>query len=217
MVLWGPLCYLAVRASPYFDAELVISCRINREWRGRSRELIDFPEVPALTRATTSSSIDEQRTRQRLSGHALARATARRVASSPYRMCLRIARSAASTSLPMTTSISSEWNRSGMDRHGVSKSYIQSKAVVRKGLRFRGLMGYEGQVLRRPPGPEKEQAAAAAIRSLTETAACLRQVGIPVEILSGGGTGTILVNNAGVFDGGPFDQLPVETQPVALM
>ncbi len=81
----------------------------------------------------------------------------------------------------------------GLHRCGVAPGDAAinlAKAAVRKGLRFRGLMGYEGQVLRKPPGPEKEQAAAAAMRSLTETAACLRQVGIPVEILSGGGTGT---------------------------
>lgn len=40
------------------------------------------------------------------------------------------------------------------------------------------------------PGPEKEQAAAAANRALVETAAALPQEGIPVEILSRGGTGT---------------------------
>lgn len=65
-----------------------------------------------------------------------------------------------------------------------------ARAALQKGLRFRGLVGYEGQVVRKLPGPEKEQAAAAANRALVETAAALRQEGIPVEILSGGGTGT---------------------------
>jgi len=81
----------------------------------------------------------------------------------------------------------------GLHRCGVAPGDAAinlAKAVVGKGLRFRGLMGYEGQVLRKPPGPEKEQAASEAMRSLTQTAACLRQLGIPVEILSGGGTGT---------------------------
>lgn len=64
-----------------------------------------------------------------------------------------------------------------------------TRIALQKGLRFRGLMGYEGQVLRKPPGPEKEEAAAAANRALVETAAALRQEGISVEILSGGGTG----------------------------
>jgi D-serine deaminase-like pyridoxal phosphate-dependent protein len=65
-----------------------------------------------------------------------------------------------------------------------------ARAALQKGLRFRGLVGYEGQVVRKLPGPEKEQAAAAANRALVESAAALRQEGIPVEILSGGGTGT---------------------------
>ena len=44
-----------------------------------------------------------------------------------------------------------------------------ARPAVQKGLRFRGLKGYEGQVARKLPGPEKEQAAAAANRALVET------------------------------------------------
>src|SRR5262249_10873679 len=56
-------------------------------------------------------------------------------------------------------------------------------SVVDMGLRFRGLMGYEGQVLRKPPGPEKEEAAAAAMRPLMETRTRLEKMGMPVEIV----------------------------------
>ena len=62
--------------------------------------------------------------------------------------------------------------------------------AISKGLRFRGLMGYEGGAVRKLPSPQKEQAAAAAMRNLVETAALLRLEGINSEILSGGGTGT---------------------------
>jgi D-serine deaminase-like pyridoxal phosphate-dependent protein len=65
-----------------------------------------------------------------------------------------------------------------------------ARAVVEKGLRFRGLMGYEGHVSRKLPGPEKEEAVAAALRPLMETKACLEREGVPVEIVSAGGTGT---------------------------
>jgi D-serine deaminase-like pyridoxal phosphate-dependent protein len=65
-----------------------------------------------------------------------------------------------------------------------------ARSVAEKGLRFRGLMGYEGHVLRKPPGPEKEEAAAAAMRPLMETRARLEQMGMAVEIVSVGGTGT---------------------------
>lgn len=63
-------------------------------------------------------------------------------------------------------------------------------AAADLGLRFRGLMGYEGHVLRRPPGPEKAQAVSAAMEPLRETKTCLERTGIPVEIVSVGGTGT---------------------------
>lgn len=81
----------------------------------------------------------------------------------------------------------------GLHRCGVppgEAAVRMARAALQKGLRLRGLMGYEGQVVRKLPGPEKEQAAAAATRALVETAAALRQEGITVEILSGGGTGT---------------------------
>ncbi len=64
------------------------------------------------------------------------------------------------------------------------------RGVLAKGLRFRGLMGYEGHIGHELPGPEKEAAVAAALRPLMETKACLEKEGVPVEIVSGGGTGT---------------------------
>jgi D-serine deaminase-like pyridoxal phosphate-dependent protein len=65
-----------------------------------------------------------------------------------------------------------------------------AQAAAGLGLRFRGLMGYEGHVLRRPPGPEKAEAVAAAMGPLMQTKACLERTGMPVEIVSVGGTGT---------------------------
>lgn len=69
-----------------------------------------------------------------------------------------------------------------------------ARTVEEKGLRFRGLMGYEGHVLRKSPGPEKEEAAAAAMGPLTETRACLEREGLPAEIVSAGGTGTYSIS-----------------------
>ena len=65
-----------------------------------------------------------------------------------------------------------------------------ARAAAELGLRFRGLMGYEGHVLRKPPGPEKAAAVAAAMQPLLETKACIELTGMPVEIVSVGGTGT---------------------------
>jgi len=69
-----------------------------------------------------------------------------------------------------------------------------ARAVQAKGLRFRGLMGYEGHVLRMPPGAEKDQAAAAAMGPLMATKASVEREGIPVEIVSVGGTGTYSIS-----------------------
>jgi D-serine deaminase-like pyridoxal phosphate-dependent protein len=68
------------------------------------------------------------------------------------------------------------------------------RGVLEKGLRFRGLMGYEGHVAHEPPGPEKEAAVAAALHPLMETKACLESEGVPVEIVSVGGTGTYSIS-----------------------
>lgn len=81
----------------------------------------------------------------------------------------------------------------GLHRCGVppgEAAISMARAAVALGLRFRGLMGYEGHVLRRPPGPEKEEAVAAAMGPLLQTKDCLERSGIPVEIVSVGGTGT---------------------------
>ncbi|MGD0498131.1 MAG: DSD1 family PLP-dependent enzyme [Bryobacteraceae bacterium] len=69
-----------------------------------------------------------------------------------------------------------------------------ARSVVEKGLRLRGLMGYEGHLSRRLPGPEKEEAVAAAMRPLMETKARLEREGLPVEIVSGGATGTYSIS-----------------------
>jgi len=69
-----------------------------------------------------------------------------------------------------------------------------ARFAVEKGLRVRGLMGYEGQIVRQLPGPEKEKAASAAMGPLVETADSLRKAGIVPEIVSVGGTGTYSIS-----------------------
>ena len=64
------------------------------------------------------------------------------------------------------------------------------RSVIEKGLRFRGLMGYEGHLSHRLPGSEKTESISAALSSLAETKACLEGEGIAAEIVSSGGTGT---------------------------
>ena len=81
----------------------------------------------------------------------------------------------------------------GLNRCGVTPGDLAvrlGRIAAGAGLRVRGLMGYEGQLVRKHPGPDKEQAVAAAMAPLIQTADALRQAGIPPEIVSVGGTGT---------------------------
>jgi len=87
----------------------------------------------------------------------------------------------------------------GLHRCGVlpGESTIRLvRGVLEKDLRFRGLMGYEGHLVHEPPCPEKEAAVAAALRPLMETKACLESEGVPVEIVSVGGTGTYSISGS---------------------
>ncbi len=65
-----------------------------------------------------------------------------------------------------------------------------------KGLRLRGVMGYEGHLVGKPKSAEKEQHVRAALVILTGFADELRAAGIPVEIVSSGGTGTYWITGA---------------------
>ena len=62
-----------------------------------------------------------------------------------------------------------------------------AKTVLSKGLRFRGLMGYEGHIAL-PAGPEKQRVAHDALQRLMDTKALLEREGLPVEIVTCGGT-----------------------------
>jgi len=73
------------------------------------------------------------------------------------------------------------------------------KTVLEKGLKLRGLMGYEGHLQPLPPGPEKEQRVKTAIQWLIDSTKLLEREGILVEIVSCGGTGDYYI--AGSYPG----------------
>jgi D-serine deaminase-like pyridoxal phosphate-dependent protein len=82
----------------------------------------------------------------------------------------------------------------GMNRAGVQPG-ADTLALARlisecPGLRFAGLMGWEGQTIRIADREEKQRAVAAAVKLLTDSAGLCREQGLPVEIVSCGGTGT---------------------------
>ena len=81
----------------------------------------------------------------------------------------------------------------GQNRTGVSPAspfWNWPARFSRKGLWFRGLMGYEGHVAHQVEGPEKESAYDLAMGTLMKCRCLLEDNGIPVEIVSTGGTGT---------------------------
>lgn len=85
----------------------------------------------------------------------------------------------------------------GMKRAGVALGgptlALARRILDQKGLRFRGLMAYEGQLVDLPPSDDKNSRIRAIIGELMGTRQALEQSGIPVEIVSCGGTGSYYV------------------------
>ena len=67
---------------------------------------------------------------------------------------------------------------------------LAQKVLALKGLDFRGLMGYEGHAVMIPDLEARRQAVEVAMTRLLETRDLLLRHGIPVEVVSAGGTGT---------------------------
>jgi D-serine deaminase-like pyridoxal phosphate-dependent protein len=82
----------------------------------------------------------------------------------------------------------------GMHRAGVEPgdaAVALARAIhTCDGLRFAGVMGWEGQTVKIPERTEKEQAIASSVNLLTETADRCRDAGLAVNVVSCGGTGT---------------------------
>ncbi len=81
----------------------------------------------------------------------------------------------------------------GMGRCGVppgEPALALARLATAQGLRFRGLIGYEGHCVRLPPGPAKTAAIEQAMGKLVATANLMRAHGLPVDLVSAGGTGT---------------------------
>lgn len=82
----------------------------------------------------------------------------------------------------------------GMNRCGVEpgEPALALARVVRetKGLAFRGVMGYEGHTVMIPDAAAREAACLKAMKLLTDTKDYIEAAGIPVAVVSGGGTGT---------------------------
>ena len=88
----------------------------------------------------------------------------------------------------------------GMKRAGVApgKGCVALAQFIakQKGVTFAGLMGWEGQTAGIADAGEKAAAVSAAVKDIAETAEMCRKAGLPVEIVSCGGTGTYWITAA---------------------
>jgi D-serine deaminase-like pyridoxal phosphate-dependent protein len=81
----------------------------------------------------------------------------------------------------------------GLERCGVATAEAAlrlARMVVEKGLKVRGVMGYEGHLQPLLPGAEKERMVKSAMQKLIHAKKLIEREGIPAEIASCGGTGT---------------------------
>jgi D-serine deaminase-like pyridoxal phosphate-dependent protein len=81
----------------------------------------------------------------------------------------------------------------GLNRCGVQPrepACRLARTVIEKGLRFRGIMGYEGHLQALPPGQERDRLVSVVDSSLVDSRKMIEAEGIPVEIVSTSGTGT---------------------------
>ena len=80
-------------------------------------------------------------------------------------------------------------DRCGVEPFAMTLSFVQSVLAL-PGIRFRGVMGYDGHLAFVEDLAERHTRSQASYRILVETRDVLCQAGIAVEIVSGGGTGT---------------------------
>jgi D-serine deaminase-like pyridoxal phosphate-dependent protein len=87
----------------------------------------------------------------------------------------------------------------GMNRAGVEPGEpavaLSCYVATKPGLRYVGVMGWEGHATKLADPAEKRSAVERAVGSLTDTAAACRTAGLPVDIVSCGGTGTYLITS----------------------
>jgi D-serine deaminase-like pyridoxal phosphate-dependent protein len=95
---------------------------------------------------------------------------------------------AAGVEIPMLVDVDIGMERTGV-RPGRAGLELARELERSPGVRFAGLMGYEGHVLTLWPAEERLRATKEAIGGLVETARLITDDGIPVGIVSGGGSG----------------------------
>ncbi|RIK38060.1 MAG: hypothetical protein DCC55_22315 [Chloroflexi bacterium] len=105
----------------------------------------------------------------------------------------------AATAKGVTAGVLIEVN-TGMDRAGVLPGEpalaLARHVAATPGLRLRGLMAWEGHTLAFPDPEQKRRGVEESIRLLLETVERCRRAGLPIEIVSCGGSGTYQITAA---------------------
>jgi D-serine deaminase-like pyridoxal phosphate-dependent protein len=78
-------------------------------------------------------------------------------------------------------------------RPGPEAVALARQAAALHGVRYRGVMGYEGHIIDLPDGAERERRARECLQRLVDCRADLERAGLPVEICSSSGTGDYYV------------------------
>jgi D-serine deaminase-like pyridoxal phosphate-dependent protein len=114
---------------------------------------------------------------------------------------LDAAAQAAGTPLRVVIEVNMGINRAGVEP-GAPVVHLARGVAGCRGLRFAGIMGWEGQTAGIRDPEEKRRAIQAAVGGFTASADLCRAAGLPVEIVSCGGTGTywITAKLAGVTE-----------------
>jgi D-serine deaminase-like pyridoxal phosphate-dependent protein len=85
----------------------------------------------------------------------------------------------------------------GLNRCGVppgEPAVALARQAADAGLRVIGIMGYDGQHQAAAPGPQRDQQVREGCGNLAATAALMNDAGMPVSIVSTGGTGTYSIS-----------------------
>jgi D-serine deaminase-like pyridoxal phosphate-dependent protein len=107
----------------------------------------------------------------------------------------------------------------GLGRCGVEPGEAAlrlAKCAAREGLNVCGVMGYDGHLQVMSPNAERDQMVLQGSKALVDSAALLEGAGIPVSVVSTGGTGTYAVAGeyAGITDIQAGSYLLMDTQYV---
>src|ERR1700719_1437580 len=104
----------------------------------------------------------------------------------------------------------------GLRRCGVvdpATGLALARRIIDSGMCFRGVMGYEGHLQPLAPGPEKELVVKEALAKLVSGKELIERDGIPVEIVSCGGTGDCVIvrDFSGVTEAQPGSYLLMDS------